>query len=170
MWFSTKLLPSAWFSKRLALKLIGPFPVIKQINPAFHLQLPTSMKVHPAFYRYRYLLLREAPFSLHTRRRSTFPYAGRWGKRIWTGHYTVYKGKCLEYLVQQKGYPDSERSRKTALRHVWSTIGAQFIGWHKKKNPTHKNYYCCKRLGQPKMSKCLTSMGWQGSQSCQVHN
>ena len=51
VWLSTKDLPLQVDSHKLAPRYIGPFKVVKIINPSpIRLKLPNSLKVHPAFH------------------------------------------------------------------------------------------------------------------------
>ena len=51
VWLSTKDLPPQRDSKKLAPRYVGPFEIVRVVNPvAVRLRLPASMKVHLTFY------------------------------------------------------------------------------------------------------------------------
>lgn len=116
VWLSTRNLPLRVESRKLAPRYVGPFKIIKKINPvAYRLLLPSALKIHPTFHVSQ--LKPVLCSTLHPNRAPT-P-----ALRIVDGHpaFTVRRLlKCrqvrgrTQYLVDWDGFGPEERTWASA--------------------------------------------------------
>ncbi|KAK3510955.1 hypothetical protein QTP70_027806 [Hemibagrus guttatus] len=103
VWLSTRDIRMRLPCKKLSPRFIGPFTVIRQINPVtYHLQLPPEYKIHPGLVK-----LRNPPLPLIMDEGSAYLVRDILDSRR--------RGGRLEYLVDWEGYGPEKRSWNNIL-------------------------------------------------------
>lgn len=112
VWLSSRDLPLQVESRKLAPRYVGPFKVVRRVNPvAYRLQLPRSLRINPTFH---VSLLRPVLSSPHAPAPKDPPPPRLLnGEQVFTIRRLVDSRRVrggLQYLVDWEGYGPEERS------------------------------------------------------------
>ena len=113
VWLLAKDLPLPAVSRKLAPRYVGPYTILKIINPsALHLQLPSSLKVHPVFHHSQVKPVANSDLFLPAPAPPP-PRTLESGNMVWEVNQILAvrrRGRGFHYLVDWVGYGLEDRT------------------------------------------------------------